>query len=62
MTTFVRFLGKSSYGEEKDSFYIQEIMPYLPESEMAHIGRYLPQGIQEKRQRNQDIHAALWMY
>ena len=22
--------------------------PYLPESEMAHIGRYLPQGIQEK--------------
>lgn len=23
-------------------------MPYLPESEMSHIGRYLPQGIQEK--------------
>jgi starch synthase len=26
----------------------QEIVPYLPESEMAHIGRYLPQGIQDK--------------
>ncbi len=35
--------------KKKDSFYIQEIMPYLPESEMAHIGRYLPQGIQEKK-------------
>lgn len=23
-------------------------MPYLPESDMSHIGRYLPQGIQEK--------------
>lgn len=29
-------------------FISQEIMPYLPESEMAHIGRFLPQGIQEK--------------
>ncbi|MDL2330921.1 glycogen/starch synthase [Odoribacter sp. OttesenSCG-928-A06] len=29
-------------------FISSEIMPYLPESEMAHIGRYLPQGIQEK--------------
>jgi starch synthase len=29
-------------------FISQEIMPYLPESEMALIGRYLPQGIQEK--------------
>ncbi len=26
----------------------QEIMPYLPESEMSIIGRYLPQGIQER--------------
>ncbi len=25
----------------------QEITPYLPESEMSNIGRYLPQGIQE---------------
>ncbi|CCZ08831.1 putative uncharacterized protein [Odoribacter sp. CAG:788] len=29
-------------------FISSEIMPYLPESEMSHIGRYLPQGIQEK--------------
>ena len=26
----------------------QEITPYLPESEMSVVGRYLPQGIQEK--------------
>jgi len=26
----------------------QEITPYLPESEMSNIGRYLPQGIQER--------------
>lgn len=29
-------------------FISQEITPYLPESEMSTIGRYLPQGIQEK--------------
>ena len=29
-------------------FVSQEITPYLPESEMSVIGRYLPQGIQEK--------------
>ena len=29
-------------------FVSQEITPYLPESEMSRIGRYLPQGIQEK--------------
>ena len=28
-------------------FVSQEITPYLPESEMSHIGRFLPQGIQE---------------
>nr|WP_319401076.1 glycogen/starch synthase [uncultured Carboxylicivirga sp.] len=28
-------------------FISQEITPYLPESEMSKIGRYLPQGIQE---------------
>jgi starch synthase len=28
-------------------FVSQEITPYLDENEMAHIGRYLPQGIQE---------------
>lgn len=29
-------------------FISQEITPYLPESDMSNIGRYLPQGIQEK--------------
>ena len=29
-------------------FVSQEIAPYLPETEMSRIGRYLPQGIQEK--------------
>lgn len=29
-------------------FVSQEITPYLPETEMSHRGRYLPQGIQEK--------------
>lgn len=29
-------------------YVTQEIMPYLPESEMSLIGRYLPQGIQER--------------
>jgi Glycogen synthase len=29
-------------------FITQEITPYLPESEMANIGRHLPQAIQEK--------------
>ncbi len=29
-------------------YIMQEIMPYLKESPMSHIGRYLPQGIQEK--------------
>src|SRR4030043_1980363 len=29
-------------------FVSQEITPYLPETEMSRIGRYLPQGIQEE--------------
>jgi len=29
-------------------YIMQEITPYLKESSMSHIGRYLPQGIQEK--------------
>ncbi len=33
---------------KKILFVSQEIMPYLPESEMSHIGRKLPQGILEK--------------
>ncbi|PIF06051.1 MAG: glycogen synthase [Draconibacterium sp.] len=35
--------------EKKKILYIsQEITPYLPESEMAEISRYLPQGVQER--------------
>ena len=35
--------------EKKKILYIsQEITPYLPESEMSEIGRYLPQGAQER--------------
>ncbi len=35
--------------EKKKILYIsQEIMPFLPETEMSYIGRYLPQAIQEK--------------
>jgi len=33
---------------KKVLYIAQEIMPYLPESEMAANGRYLPQAIQEK--------------
>ncbi len=33
---------------KKVLFVSQEIAPYLPETEMSKIGRYLPQGIQEK--------------
>ncbi|HUX53253.1 MAG TPA: glycogen/starch synthase, partial [Williamwhitmania sp.] len=29
-------------------FISQEISPYLPENEISLIGRYLPQGIQDK--------------
>ncbi|MEE4198487.1 MAG: glycogen/starch synthase [Bacteroidales bacterium] len=29
-------------------FISQEITPYLPESEISNIGRYLPQGVQER--------------
>lgn len=32
---------------KKVLFIFQEIIPYLPESELATIGRYLPQGTQE---------------
>ena len=35
--------------EKKKILYVsQEIVPYLPESEMSEISRYLPQGIQER--------------
>jgi starch synthase len=29
-------------------YITQEIFPYLPESELAHVGRYLPQAVQER--------------
>ncbi|MBQ9399286.1 MAG: glycogen/starch synthase [Bacteroidales bacterium] len=35
--------------KQKILFVNSEIFPYLPESEMAGIGRYLPQGIQERK-------------
>ena len=35
--------------KKKILFVSQEITPYLPETEMSIIGRYLPQGIQEKK-------------
>jgi len=34
--------------KERVLFVSQEITPYLPETPMSYIGRYLPQGIQEK--------------
>jgi len=34
--------------QAKILFVSQEITPYLPETEMSKIGRYLPQGIQER--------------
>lgn len=35
--------------KQKILFVNSEIFPYLPESDIAGIGRYLPQGIQERR-------------
>ncbi len=35
--------------KQKILFVNSEIYPYLPESAIAHIGRYLPQGIQERK-------------
>lgn len=34
--------------KKKVLFISQEITPYLPESKMSEIGRYLPQGVQER--------------
>ncbi|HPR33303.1 MAG TPA: glycogen/starch synthase [Prolixibacteraceae bacterium] len=34
--------------KKKVLFIFQEITPYLPESDLSKIGRYLPQGIQER--------------
>ena len=35
--------------KQKILFVNSEIFPYLPESDIAHIGRYLPQGTQERK-------------
>ena len=35
-------------------FVNSEMSPYLPESEIASIGRHLPQGIQEKKKETQN--------
>ena len=49
MPIFVWFLGKVVVMAKKRVLFIsQEIVPYLPESDMANIGRFLPQGIHDK--------------
>ena len=35
--------------KQKILFVNSEIYPYLPESDIAHVGRYLPQGTQERK-------------
>ncbi len=35
--------------KQKILFVNSEIFPYLPESDIANVGRYLPQGIQERK-------------
>lgn len=47
---FVKLLliGSSNMKKEKVLFVTQEIVPYLPENKLSKIGRYLPQGIQER--------------
>lgn len=45
MVIFVQ-MGNSVH---KVLFVNSEIFPYLPESDIANIGRYLPQGIQERK-------------
>ena len=37
-----------SNSAQKVLFVNSEIFPYLPESQVAGIGRHLPQGIQER--------------
>ena len=38
--------------KKKILFISQEIMPYLPESEMAHIGRYYLRGFRKKAKKS----------
>ena len=42
------FVSMSDY-KRKILFVNSEIYPYLPESDIASIGRYLPQGVQERK-------------
>ena len=35
--------------KQKILFVNSEIFPYLPESDIANIGRYLPQGVQDRK-------------
>ena len=42
-------------------YVCQEIMPYLPESELSSLSRHLAQAMQE-RQRDSYIYAALWLH
>lgn len=43
-------------------FIAQEITPYLPESEIANVCRYLPQGVQERGREIRTIHAEIRKY
>jgi starch synthase len=43
-----QFVGLKEMEKKKVLFVFEEITPYLPESEKSIIGRYLPQGIQER--------------
>jgi starch synthase len=43
-----QFVGFIEMEKKKVLFVFEEITPYLPESEKSIIGRYLPQGIQER--------------
>jgi starch synthase len=48
-TTFAKsIISKDRMEKKKVLFIFQEITPYLPESEKSIIGRFLPQGIQER--------------
>jgi starch synthase len=48
-TTFAESkISKDRMEKKKVLFIFQEITPYLPESEKSKIGRFLPQGIQER--------------
>ena len=43
-------------------FIAQEITPYLPESEIANVCRYLPQGVQERGREIRTFHAQIREY